>query len=140
MSYVKILIHLVFAVKNREPYFTKDIRPVIFNHILENARKKDLYIDYINGWYDHVHILLSFGKNQTISGTAKLIKGESSNWINNENIFNKKFEWQDDYYAVSIGQSAVDNLINYIKNQEEHHNKHTFEQEIKEILSRYRMI
>ncbi|MCU0373010.1 MAG: IS200/IS605 family transposase [Ignavibacteria bacterium] len=140
MSYVKILIHLVFAVKNREPFFTKEIRPVIFNHILENARKKDLFIEYINGWYDHVHILLSLGKNQTISGAAKLIKGESSNWINNENVFNKKFEWQDDYYAVSIGQSAVDNLIEYIKNQDEHHNKHTFEEEIKNILSRYKMI
>jgi putative transposase len=140
MSYVKILVHLVFAVKNREPFFTKEIRPIIFNHILENARKKYLYIEYINGWYDHVHILLSLGKNQSVSGTAKLIKGESSNWINNESIFNKKFEWQDDYYAVSIGQSAADNLINYIKKQEEHHNKHTFEEEIKNILSRYKMV
>ena len=65
----------------------------------------------------------------------QLIKGESSFWINKNKITSTKFEWQDDYFAVSVSESGVDAMREYIKNQEEHHTKKTFQQEYDEFIT-----
>lgn len=78
MSHVKIWIHLVFSTKNHQPLFTKEIRYTLFEHIRENARRKDIWLDHINGYSDHIHCLISMGKDQSISKISQLIKGESS--------------------------------------------------------------
>ncbi len=64
----------------------------------------------------------------------QLIKGESSYWINKNNLCKQKFEWQEEYFAVSVSESMVDNVREYIKNQEEHHKEKTFQQEYKEVI------
>ena len=66
-----------------------------------------------------------------------LLKGESSFWINKTKIFPGKFEWQDEYFAVSEGQSAVNRVRDYIKNQEVHHRKKSFQQEYNEFMNKY---
>ena len=137
MGYVKVWIHLVWATKKREPLLTKDIRQKVFDHIKENARAKNIYIDFINGHIDHVHILISLSAEQTISKIVQLIKGESSFWINKNNLTSQKFEWQDDYFAVSISESGINRVRDYIKYQEEHHQKKTFQQEYEEFMEKY---
>jgi putative transposase len=125
MSFVKIWVHVVFATKNRETWLHDAIRYEVFKHIIENCEKKEIFLQVINGYTDHVHCLISLGKDQTISKIVQLIKGESSFWINN-NIVSEKVSWQDDYYAVSVSESQVKKVINYIKNQEVHHSKKSF--------------
>ena len=126
MPFVSIWIHLVWATKKREPVLDKSIRQKIFTHIRENARIKDIHIDFINGYTDHVHVLLSLNSDQTIAKMVQLIKGESSFWINKYKLTPKKFEWQDDYFAVSVSESGINKVRDYIKNQEAHHAKKTF--------------
>ena len=63
--------------------------------------------------------------------------GESSHWINENRIFKKKFEWQDEYFAVSVSESAVNRVRDYIKNQEEHHRKKSFMEESNEFMRKY---
>lgn len=92
MSFVRIWIHLVFGTKNRVPFLTKDIREKVINHILDNASQKEVYIDFINGYKDHLHCLISLGSEQNIAKVVNLIKGESSYWINKNKITNTKFE------------------------------------------------
>jgi len=70
------------------------------------------------------------GKDQNISKICQLIKGESSFWVNQNNLTPEKFSWQDDYFAVSVSESQVIAIINYIKNQEKHHSKKSFEEEV----------
>ena len=82
MAYVKIWIHAVWTTKNREPLLVKNIRKTVLDHIKENARSKDIYIDYVNGYVEHVHALISMKSGQTISKIMQLIKGESAFWIN----------------------------------------------------------
>ena len=82
MAFVKIMIHAVWGTKNREPYLTKDIRTVIINHIKENARSKEIFIDTLNGYTEHLHCLLGLNADMSISKAMHLIKGESSFWIN----------------------------------------------------------
>ena len=67
----------------------------------------------------------------------QLIKGESSYWINKQNLLNEKFEWQDEYFAVSVSESVVDKVRNYIKNQENHHIHQTWEEEYNELIEKY---
>ncbi len=80
---------------------------------------------------------ISFNAEQTIAKTVQLIKGESSYWINKNNLCTEKFEWQDDYFAVSVSESGVDAVRKYIKNQEQHHSKKTFQQEYDEFIEKY---
>ena len=114
MPFVKVWIHFVWSTKNREPYLTDEIRQKVFEHIGENAREKDIYLDFINGYTDHVHCLISLGTDQTIGKIMQLIKGESSFWINKNRLCKTKFEWQDEYFAVGVCESLLENVRKYI--------------------------
>ncbi len=135
MPYIKVWIHFVWSTKYRIPFMkTRDIRQTIFNHIRENAKEKGIYIDFINGYTDHVHCLVSLGIDQSMSKIMQLIKGESSFWINKNGICEEKFEWQDEYFAVSVSESVVDRVRNYIKRQEEHHQKRLMPKNMRSLL------
>jgi REP element-mobilizing transposase RayT len=138
MGYVKIWVHLVWTTKNREPLLIREIRQDIFCHIRENAKKKGIYIDFINGHSEHVHCLISMSSGQSIDKILMLLKGESSHWINKNKLLRKKFEWQDEYFAVSISESSLNQVRNYIKNQENHHKKKSFNDEYQEFMNKYK--
>lgn len=137
MSFVKIWIHLVFATKNREPLLSKEFRYKLYKHIIENCKEKGIFLQSINGYTDHIHCLVSLGKDQNISKICQLIKGESSFWINKNNLTEGKFGWQDDYFAVSVSESQVETVTNYIQNQEAHHSKRSFNEEAEEFMNKY---
>jgi len=145
MPFIKVYIHFVWSTKNRFPFLkTKEMRLKVWNHIRENAKEKGIFIDFINGYNDHCHCLVSLGVDQTIQKIMQLIKGESSFWINKQGLLAdlpsaeiEKFEWQDEYFAVSVSESMLDTVRNYIKNQEEHHSKKTFQEEYDEFISKY---
>ena len=137
MPFIKVYIHFVWSTKNRQPFLsTPELRKMMWNHIRDNAKKKGIYIDYINGYKEHCHCLVSLGDDQTMRQLMQLIKGESSYWINKENLLSEKFEWQDEYFAVSVSESLVDKVRNYIKNQESHHTQKTWEEEYNELIEK----
>ena len=75
MSFVKIWIHAVWGTKNREPILTREARVKLFEHIKQNEKSKDIYIDFINGYTEHVHCLLTLNADMSISKALQLIKG-----------------------------------------------------------------
>lgn len=137
MAFTKIWIHCVWATKNWNQVLTKDIRSLLFEHIREYASSKNIYIDFINGEKEHIHCLISLDAEQTIAKIMNLIKGESSFWFNKSGISQNKLEWQNEYFAVSVSESALDKVRDYIKGQEEHHKKKNFEDEYKEFMNKY---
>ena len=137
MPFIKIWIHLIFSTKNREPFITKKIKPLLIEHIRKNAKEKGIYIDFINCSFDHIHILLSMKSDQNISKIAQLIKGESSYWLNKNKLSKMKFEWQEEYLAFSVSESIAPKVREYIKNQEEHHKKKTFKEEFDLFMKKY---
>lgn len=138
MPFIKVYIHFVWSTKNRIPYLDSiELRQKVWQHIRENAKEKGIYIDFINGYSDHCHCLISLGADQSIQKVIQLIKGESSFWINKNELTKSKFEWQDEYFAVSVSESIIDKVRNYIKNQESHHSKKTFQEEYDEFISKY---
>ncbi|MFC2084209.1 IS200/IS605 family transposase [Bacteroidota bacterium] len=138
MSWIRIWIHLVFSTKNREPHLaSKEKRDTIIEHIKTNAKKKEIWLEEINGYKEHIHCLISLGREQTISKISQLIKGESSKWINNEKLTKTKFAWQDDYWAVSVSESHIKDVKEYIRKQEEHHKTISFTKEVDEFMKKY---
>lgn len=106
-------------------------------HMKEYAQTKNIYLLNVNGWLDHVHCLISLEPEQILSNVINLLKGESSFWINKNKICTEKFSWQNEYFAVSIGQSQFEAINNYINGQEIHHKKKSFEQEYDEFFEAY---
>ncbi|RLD61768.1 MAG: IS200/IS605 family transposase [Bacteroidetes bacterium] len=137
MSYIKVYVHYVWSTKNRIPFLNDAIRYDVFNHIRENAKTKNIYIDFINGYTDHVHCLVSLNDDLSIGKIAQLIKGESSFWINQNNLTSQKFAWQDEYLAIGISDDKLTIVRNYIANQEKHHKKFTFANEYEKFIKRY---
>ena len=138
MPFLKVYIHFVWSTKNRVPHLNSpELRQKVWQHITENARKKGVYVDVINGHTDHCHCLISLGVDQTTKGVMQLLKGGSSFWINQNNLTSRKFGWQSEYFAVSVSESMLDKVRNYIKNQEEHHRSKTFQEEYDEFIRNY---
>ena len=131
-------MHMVFSTKNRQPLLSpSEIRSRVFAHMKENAAKKNIWLDSVNGYIDHAHCLISLQKEQSISSVAQLIKGESSFWINKDNLTKNKFSWQDDYWAVGVSESHLQSVRKYIYDQEVHHAITTFEDEINAFMTKY---
>lgn len=137
MSYTTIWLHCVWSTKNREHIISNSFRPVLLKHFREMANEKGIMLDYINLHRDHVHALINLGKKQNIADVMQQIKGESSYWINKMNVMPTKFYWQDDYFAVSVSQSHVERVRNYIKNQDEHHRKISWDEEVELFLKKF---
>ena len=137
MAYVKIWTHCVWGTKNRQPFLTKENKWEIIRHIKDNANTKGIVIDHINGDKEHLHSLISMSSTQNIAEIMQLIKGESSFWINKNHLTAGRFEWADEYYAASVGESQIQVIRNYIKNQEEHHRHKIWDEECNEFLEKY---
>jgi len=137
MSYVRIWVHCVWGTKNRYHFLNDSNKKTILQHIKENAKNKDIYIDFINGHKEHIHCIISLNADQTLSKCIQLIKGESSFWINKNNQVQSNFEWADEYFAVSVSESQINNVRQYIKNQELHHKSKSWEDEYNEFIEKY---
>ena len=137
MSYVKIWLHCVWSTKNRANIIPNSFRPEVLKHFRQNADEKNIYLDYINAHENHVHALINLGKQQSLATIMQYLKGESSFWINSRKVLPYHFSWQDDYFAVSIGQSQVERVRDYIKNQDEHHKKMSWEEEVELFMKKY---
>ena len=137
MAYVKNWLHCVWGTKSRVPFLTNEIKKMVIDHIKANAKSKGIYIDVIDGHSQHLHCLISLHPDHSLSDVIRLIKGESSFWINKNHITRYKFQWAVEYYAVSVSESHVPRVRHYIRNQETHHSKKTWEEESDEYLVNY---
>jgi len=141
MAQVRIWIHIVWCTKHRQPTMqNRNKRIDLFRHIKGYAKKKKIYLDFINGVSDHVHCLISMACDQNIAQIVKLLKGESAHFANTCNLFDVDFEWAEGYYAVSVSQSQVERVRNYIKNQEAHHAKKSFDAECHNFMVKHGFI
>lgn len=138
MPFIKVYIHFVWSTKNRVPFLNSlELREKMWKHIKENGKEKGIFIDFVNGYNDHCHCLVSMKSDQTIQKVIQMVKGESAFWFNNQNLILEKFGWQDEYFAVSVSESMIENVRNYIRNQETHHSKKSFDDEYNKMIDVY---
>lgn len=135
MSYAKVYIHFVFTTKKRFPFLSSpQLRKKVWLHIKDYSNEKGISAEIVGGYNDHCHCLISMNRDQKMSEIMKLIKGESSYWINKNNLCNETFAWQDQYFAISVSESIVNRVRDYIRNQENHHKKKDFQEEYNRIV------
>jgi len=134
-SYNKIWLHVVFATKNRLPLINSEAENKIHAHMRQQLIENGCPVRIINGMADHVHLLFLQNPKMAITDIVKQVKGNTSHWINEQNIIADKFAWQTGYAAYSVSESQLEKVFQYIKNQKEHHTKKTFMQEYNEFIS-----
>jgi REP element-mobilizing transposase RayT len=124
----------VFAVKHRNGLIHTSFKEELYKYITGIIKFHNHKLLAINGMPDHLHILIGMRPTQSISDLMQDIKGSSSKWINEKKFLKVKFEWQEGYGAFSYSKSQVYIIIDYIKNQEQHHANKTFQEEYLEFL------
>ena len=138
-SLSRVLVHLVFSTKNRTPILTGDIQGEIHRYLVGVLNRFDCPSLRVGGVADHVHLFFGLSRSRSIAEVVEVTKTSSSKWIKTKGPQFSDFHWQAGYGAFSISQSHVDRLVSYIENQEEHHRKHSFQDEFRRMLALYRV-
>ena len=136
-SYSRVWLHLVWATLDRRPLLNRNAAVKVSAHLHDYAESKGIYmkINFVNP--DHVHALIDLPTSKAIDDVLQLLKGESSHWVNEQDLISGKFAWQRGYGVFSVSQSGVDEVCAYIAGQEEHHRKLSFVDELKLFVQRY---
>jgi REP element-mobilizing transposase RayT len=136
-TFSQIYIQYVFAVKGRQNMILPAFQDELYKYIAGIIDGKDQKSLAVNGMPDHVHVLVGLKPAMRIADLVRDIKNNSSNFINEKDFLKQKFNWQDGYGAFSYSESNFGNVIDYIKNQKEHHKKKTFQVEYKGFLKKF---
>ena len=139
MSYVSSYHHCVFSTKERRQLITPALAERLWPFMGGIARQHKMKAIEIGGVEDHVHLLLSLPSTLAVAKALQLIKGGSSKWVHEIFPEHRLFGWQEKYGAFSVSVSQLDNIIRYIKGQEEHHRKMTFQEEFVALLKKHRI-
>ncbi len=136
-SLSKVYVHITFSTKNRVPMIDQEIQSRLFEYLGGICKGLECNPIQIGGYANHIHILCLLSKKITQIKLLEEVKKNSSKWIKTIDEKYKNFYWQDGYGIFSVNPSEISGVVDYIKNQEEHHGKRTFEDEFRAFLKKY---
>ncbi len=136
-SLSKLYVHIVFHVKNNLVQIKKEDKSELYAYMGSIIKDNDSIPILINGTSDHVHILCIMSKNIALAKLTEEIKRHSSRWIKAKGVHYSKFVWQGGYAGFSVSQSIVEKTKKYIENQEEHHKRKPFKDELISFFKEY---
>jgi len=134
-TYTQIHIHCVFAVKYRKALILPEWKDRLYMYITGIVQNQGHKMIAINGVEDHVHMLIGLRPLQSLSDLMRMVKGDSSEWINKENLTSVRFRWQEGFGAFSFAKNQIPVVVKYIQNQEEHHKEVDFLREYEKMLN-----
>lgn len=135
-TYSRILVHLIFSTKDREPVIDSEVRPKLWAYIAGIIRESGGGAISVNGAAEHVHAVFVLPARRSVSEMVRLVKSNSSKWMH-ETHRRSGFGWQRGYAAFSVSQSVLPAVAEYIAEQEEHHRKKSFHEEYKGFLEKH---
>ncbi|MBV6440220.1 MAG: IS200/IS605 family transposase [Haliscomenobacteraceae bacterium CHB4] len=138
-TYTQLLYQIVFSTKYRKPALDKENRPALFQYIWGLLDNKKCHLYRINGIEDHIHIVTHIHPTVALAFLVKDIKIASSGYIKENGLFPDFEDWQIGYGAFTYSIEAKKNLIEYVKNQEEHHRVKTYREELMELLREHKI-
>ncbi|MBN1183444.1 MAG: IS200/IS605 family transposase [Bacteroidales bacterium] len=137
-THSKIWVHLVWTTKCRNQCLFGDAGRSLFQHLIDHACKEiKIPFEVINIQPEHIHALIDLPTNIALADFMQLVKGESSHWMNNQKLLDERFSWQRGFGAYSVSASQLEIVKKYIKNQLEHHKKHSFSEEYEKWKKEY---
>ncbi|MGD0744227.1 MAG: IS200/IS605 family transposase [Verrucomicrobiota bacterium] len=136
-SYSRVWLHLVWATLERRPLLTRPAAVKLSEYLMDYAKQNGIYmkINFVNA--DHAHALIDLPTNLSIEEVMQLFKGGSSHWVNEQNLVAGKFGWGRGYGVFSVSESGVAEVAHYIANQEVHHRRRDFTEELELFVERY---
>jgi len=136
-SYNKIWLHLIWETLDKQKILPKPARLKLSEFLYSYSKEKGIFMktNFVNA--DHVHALIDLPTNISVEECIKLLKGSSSHYINTNRIINSKFSWGRGYGSFSVSESNVEKVVNYIKNQVEHHRIKSFTEEYEIFVKKY---
>lgn len=134
---VSLLVHIIFSTKHRTDFITPEIEPHLYAYLGGVAKHHQSRLLMAGGTMNHVHLLVSQSKNIALSDLLEEIKKSSSRWIKTQGASLTDFHWQDGYAAFSIGASQIPTVKAYLARQKQHHQRRTFQEELREFLEKY---
>lgn len=139
MSHVNALFHIVFATNNRELTITNQYREDLYRFIWKTLTEKKCKLIRIGGIPNHIHLLIDLHPGISLSEIVRDIKAKSSGWLKKDYRFPKFIGWAKEYFAATVSYADRNNVIEYIKTQQEHHRVHDYSDEIVDLLARVGM-
>ncbi|MBI5760890.1 MAG: IS200/IS605 family transposase [Planctomycetales bacterium] len=136
-THTNLLYHLVFSTKKRLPMITDAIEAELYKYLGGIVRGEGGILLEVGGMPDHVHLLVKLKPTIAVSDMLRLLKANSSKWVNEEKLKYRKFGWQDGYAAFTASQSQGDKVTKYIRNQKQHHRTRDFKTEFVALLERH---
>lgn len=133
-TYTQLLYHIVFSTKDRTLVLAERERIELYKYIWGFIRKRNCVLYRINGMEDHLHLLVSLRPDISLSDFVRDLKSSSSLWINSERLFPLFSGWQSGYGAFTYAMRDKEVVINYIINQQEHHRKFSYAEELRSLL------
>jgi len=138
-TYTQILYHITFATKQRRHALKKENRTKLFKYIWGLLENKNCHLYRVNGVEEHLHIVTHLHPTIALSDLIKDIKLSTIQFIKSEKLFPNFDGWQEGYGAFTHSLSDKDRLIEYVKNQEEHHMKVSFKEEYIKLLKEHKI-
>ncbi len=136
-TFSQIYIQIVFAVNGRTNLLQKPWREEVFKYIAGIIKGKNQKPIIVNGVANHVHLFVGLKPSMSVSDLVRDIKNNSSNFINDQKFVRGKFSWQEGFGSFSYSHSQIEQVYQYILNQEEHHLKRTFKEEYLDFLKKF---
>jgi putative transposase len=136
-TYIQNYCHLIFSTKDRVKLIDKELQKPLYTYISGIIKHQDSFLYAINGMPDHIHILCSLPKNNSLAKFVQSIKMNSSKWIHENHPKHSHFSWQKGYGAFSVSPSKKKQVMSYIHNQYDHHSVKSFQDEFIEFLNAY---
>jgi len=136
-TFTNLLFHVVFSTKYRRNRISTDVQERLYEYIGGIIRGQKGHLIEIGGMPNHIHFLAKLSPTLAISDVSRIIKANSSKWMNETFCPTTPFAWQRGFGAFSVSMSNTDQVANYIRNQEEHHKVKTFREEFRELLIRH---
>jgi putative transposase len=136
-SLSRVLVHLIFSTKNRDPVLTPAIRTELFPYLAAVLTNDGCPSLRVGGVADHVHLLFGLSRTRTIAQVVENVKTSSSKWLKLRGPTLAHFHWQAGYGAFSVSSSNADDVIAYIARQDEHHQTRSFQDEFRAFLQRH---
>ena len=136
-SLSRVIIHIIFSTKDREPWLDLDVRPRMHAYIATVCRDLNADALRVGGVADHVHIIATLPRTLAQAEMIETLKKTSSKWIKGLHSKYRRFYWQRGYGAFSVSPSQLDAVLEYVQNQEEHHRTRSFQEEYRDFLCKY---
>ena len=134
-TFTQIYYHIVFSTKDRRPVLLAEHRESLFRYIWGILKNHDCHVYRIGGVEDHLHIFTSLHPSVRLADLVKAIKVSTGPWMKGEGLCPGFSHWQDGYGTFTHSHAEKDALIAYVRNQEEHHRKTTFQDEMRKLLA-----